>query len=60
MVAARYNARNLGTVTYSEDGALSTSTKDESILILSYRTRCRRYRVREDLCRDLLVVASNE
>ena len=60
VVAARYNARNLGTVTYSEDGALSTAVKDESILILSYRTRCRRYRVREDLCRDLLVVASNE
>ena len=59
ILSARYNARNLGAVTFAEDGAVETATKGESILILSYRTRARRYRVAEADLRDLLIVAED-
>lgn len=60
IVSARYNARNLGTPTYTEDGAITTAVKDDSILLLSYKSRARRYRVRSANLADLLVVAETE
>ena len=59
VVAARYNKLSLGTPTYSEDGKITTAIKGDSILLLSYRTRARRYQVRESMLNDLLVVAEN-
>ena len=60
LMSARYNARNLGTCEFGEDGAIKTAVIDESILLLSYRTRARRYRVDERLLNDLLLVAADE
>ena len=60
VVAARYNKLSLGTPTYSEDGKITTAIKGDSILILSYRTRARRYQVRESMLNDLLLVAETE
>ncbi len=59
VLAARYNRLVLGTPTYSEDGRVSTAIKGESILILNYRTRARRYQVRESTLADLLLVAAS-
>lgn len=59
VLSAKYNARNLGSVTYSESGELQTAVEDESILLLTYRTRRKRYRVSESAKTDLLVVASD-
>ena len=59
VLSARYNRLVLGTPTYSEDGRISTAVKGESILILSYRTRARRYQVRESTLADLLLVAAS-
>ena len=60
VLAARYNRLSLGTPTYSEDGRIKTAIEGESILILSYRTRARRYQVRESALNDLLLVAESE
>lgn len=57
ILSARYNARNLGTPTYSEDGTITTAVQDESILLLTYRTRARRYRVLSKNKADVLIVA---
>ena len=59
VLAARYNARDLGAVSCAEDGAITTAVPGESILLLSYRTRARRYRVAEADLRDLLLVAED-
>ena len=59
VVSARYNKLNLGTPTYSEDGSVKTAIEGDSILLLSYRTRARRYLVREVSMADLLLVAES-
>ena len=59
VLGARYNKLILGSPTYSEDGKITTAIKGDSILLLSYRTRARRYQVRESMLNDLLVVAEN-
>lgn len=60
VLSARYNKLILGAPTYSEDGKITTAIKGDSILLLSYRTRARRYQVRESLLNDLLLVAETE
>lgn len=57
VIAARYNWVNLGAPTYSEDGSVKTAIRGESIMLLSYRTRARRFLAREARQTDLLVVA---
>ena len=57
ILSARYNARNLGTPTYSEDGTITTAVQDDSILLLTYRTRARRYHILSEDRADLLIVA---
>ena len=42
-VAARWLQTNLGTVTFAEDGRLESSVAGESLLKISYRTKCRKY-----------------
>lgn len=59
VLSAKYNARNLGNVTYSESGELQTAVEDESILLLTYRTRRKRFKVSESAKTDLLVVATD-
>lgn len=60
ILAATWNWRNLGTPTFEEGGKITVGPKDESILLLSYRTRRKRYRAREANQTDLLVVAEDE
>ena len=60
IIAARWNWRNLGTPTFSESGEIEVAAQDESILLLSYRTKRKRYRARELEMTDLLVVAEDE
>lgn len=59
VLSVTYNARNLGAVTSTEAGAVETAVKGESILLLTYRTKARRYRVSEADLRDLLIVAED-
>ncbi len=42
-VAVEWLQTNLGTVTFAEDGTLESSIAGESLLKISYRTRCRKY-----------------
>ena len=44
--AAAWDAVNLGSPTYSEDGSITVDNNDASRLWLTYTTRVRRYRVR--------------
>ena len=60
IIGARWNWRNLGTPTFEEGGKVTVAAKDESILLLTYRTRRKRYRAREANQTDLLVVAEDE
>ena len=60
IVGARWNWRNLGTPTFEEGGKVTVAAQDESILLLTYRTRRKRYRAREANLTDLLVVAEDE
>ena len=59
ILAAKYNKLNLGTPTYSEDGSVKTAIEGDSILLLSYKTRARRYSVSEMTMADLLLVAES-
>lgn len=59
ILAAKYNKLNLGTPTYSEDGSVTTAVEGDSILLLSYKTRARRYAVSEMTMTDLLLVAES-
>ena len=59
ILAAKYNKLNLGTPTYSEDGSVKPAIEGDSILLLSYKTRARRYSVSEMTMADLLLVAEN-
>lgn len=59
ILAAKYNKLNLGTPTYSEDGSVKTAIEGDSILLLSYKTRARRYFVSEMTMADLLLVAAS-
>ena len=45
VISGRWNAVNLGGITPSEDGTITTATPGESILYLTYKTKARRYRV---------------
>lgn len=54
-----YNALGLGPFEYAEDGTFTTSRKGDSIMLLTYRTKARRYRVSEADLRDLLIVAED-
>lgn len=60
IVGARWNWRNLGTPTFSESGEITVDAQDESILLLTYRTRRKRYLAREVNRTDLLVVAEDD
>lgn len=60
IVGARWNWRNLGTPTFAESGEITVEPQDESILLLTYRTRRKRYRASEVNMTDLLVVAEDE
>lgn len=42
-VAVQWLQTNLGTVTFAEDGTLQSSVVGESLLKISYRTKCRKY-----------------
>jgi len=42
-VAVEWLQTNLGTVTFAEDGTLESSVTGESLLKISYRTKCRKY-----------------
>lgn len=56
VTANRWNAVNLGRITFAEDGTVETALDGESILYLSYRTRARRYRVSLGPALELLLV----
>lgn len=60
IIGARWNWRNLGTPTFAESGEITVAPQDESILLLTYRTRRKRYRASEVNMTDLLVVAEDE
>lgn len=60
VIGARWNWRNLGTPTFAESGEITVSPQDESILLLTYRTRRKRYKCTEVNMTDLLVVAEDE
>ena len=60
ILSAHYNKHSLGTPTYSEDGSIATAILGDSILLLSYRTRARRYQARESAYNDLLLVAESD
>lgn len=60
IVGARWNWRNLGTPTFAESGEIEVAAQDESILLLSYRTKRKRYKAREVNMTDLLIVAEDE
>lgn len=60
ILGARWNWRNLGTTTFAESGEITVEPQDESILLLTYRTRRKRYRASEVNMTDLLVVAEDE
>ena len=59
-VGARYKARNLGTITTSEDGAIKTTEDGASLLYLSYRTRAHIWAVRDSRDGKVLLVAERE
>lgn len=48
---------NLGSVTVAEDGTLSAGVAGESLLTLTYTTRCRKWRVRDPNNEQLQLVA---
>lgn len=48
---------NLGTVTYSEDGSVRTAVEGQSLLALTYTTRCRLWLVRDHKNEPLQLVA---
>lgn len=60
VIGARWNWRNLGTPTFAESGEITVAAQDESILLLTYRTRRKRYKCTEVNLTDLLVVAEDE
>lgn len=60
IIGARWNWRNLGTPTFAESGEITVEPQDESILLLTYRTRRKRYRASEVNKTELLVVAEDE
>lgn len=60
IIGARWNWRNLGTPTFAESGEITVEPQDESILLLTYRTRRKRYKCVEVNMTDLLVVAEDE
>ena len=45
--ALAWQTTNLGTVTHGEDGLLTTSVEGESLLAITYTTRCRKWRGRD-------------
>jgi hypothetical protein len=55
--AVTWGQVNLGTVTFSEDGTLSASVAGESLLTLTYTTRCRKWQVRDPNNEQLQLVA---
>ena len=60
IIGARWNWRNLGTPTFAESGEITVEPQDESILLLTYRTRRKRYKCVEVNMTDLLIVAEDE
>ena len=61
IVRGRWNKTGLGSITPSEDGSLQTGVPRESLLYLTYRTKCRRYRVRGELgAEPLLLVLEDD
>lgn len=57
LVSAEWLHINLGTVTTAEDGSLTAAVSGQSLLSLTYRTRCRLWRVRDARSEQLQLVA---
>lgn len=55
--AVEWLQTNLGTVTVAEDGTLSAAVAGQSLLRLTYTTRCRKWRVRDGRNEQLQLVA---
>lgn len=51
---------NLGTITFSEDGDLTSSVVGDSLLALTYQTKCKLWRVRNSRAEQLQLVADDE
>lgn len=50
-----YNSTNLGSITYTEDGTVFTSTKENSLLYLTYYTKYRQYLVTDNKIENVQV-----
>lgn len=59
-VSARYKARNLGTLTTSEDGTIKTTIEGASLLYLSYRTKAHVWAVRDIRDGKVMLIAERE
>lgn len=57
VVAAEWQQTNLGTITTSEDGGLTSAIAGQSLLAITYTTRCRLWRVRDGQNEQLQLVA---
>lgn len=55
--ALAWGKTNLGSVTFAEDGALSSAVAGESLLTITYTTRCRLWRVHDPMNEQLQLVA---
>ena len=55
--AVTWGQVNLGSVTVAEDGTLSAGVAGESLLTITYTTRCRKWRVRDPNNEQLQLVA---
>lgn len=56
VVATAWQQTSLGAITVAEDGTVSSATPAESLLALTYTTRCRMWRVRDPNNESLQVV----
>ena len=56
-LAMAWLRQDLGTVTVSEDGTVRAAIEGESLLRITYRTRCRRYRMTDQRAEQVQVVA---
>lgn len=55
-----WDQTNLGTITFNEDGSLQSTVAGESLLNITYTTRCKVWRVRDSRTEDLLLVAEED
>jgi hypothetical protein len=57
LASAEWKQVNLGSVSFVEEGTLTSSTEGESLLAITYTTRCRRYRARDSRSEQVQFVA---